>query len=80
MDSPAIAEGGEGETRERREEMSDMERGRRGVEDVTQHQCQRIPHQQQGYESDLRCGIEETQYQSTLQRIFQYFLDYCMPS
>ena len=53
MDSPVIAEGGEGETRERGEEMSDMERGPGGVEDVTQHQCQWIPHQQQEYQSDL---------------------------
>ena len=60
--SPAIAEGGDGETRERGEEMSNMERGPGGMEDVTQHQCQWIPHQQQGYESDLQCGIEETQF------------------
>ena len=45
--SPVIAEGGEGETRERGEEMSDMERGPGGVEDVTQHQCQGVPHKQE---------------------------------
>ena len=45
--SPVIAEGGEGETRERGEEMSDMERGPGGVEDVTQHQRQGIPHKQE---------------------------------
>ena len=33
--------------------MSDMERGPGGVEDVTQHQCQGIPHHQQEYKLNL---------------------------